>query len=385
MNLLLNFLLTIGIVLSLVFIGVLLKQKQDIYPKIFLSCIFFLLFNVVLHTYSEVNSVTPLFNFTYLFADTIGFLLGPLLFLYIKSLFLKRKLHFPKVMYHFIPAVIYLIVVSLPSLISMMHNSYVFDYLKFIDTYQFILQIQALYLIWYIVKSLILLKQIKTMSKESFSNLSGKDLDWITYFLYGILGVILVNILIEVYSTFVNGHLSIDNTLTTISLIAVIIYLGYFGISQSQILLPEFIKNQIKFETETNVLTGNSNHHLANASDTEIEHLKNSLISLLESKKPYLDENLNLKTLADMIPTTDRKLSALLNHYLDTNFYDFINAYRVKEIQYKMVQKDYNKFTMLALALDSGFNSKSSFNRIFKKETGMSPSAYKKLHIHNRI
>ena len=66
-----------------------------------------------------------------------------------------------------------------------------------------------------------------------------------------------------------------------------------------------------------------------------------------------------------MVPTTDRKLSALLNYHFDCSFYDFINAYRVKEIQARLGKEEFNKYTILALAFDSGFNSKSSIQSYF--------------------
>ena len=60
------------------------------------------------------------------------------------------------------------------------------------------------------------------------------------------------------------------------------------------------------------------------------------------------------------------------------NFYDFINSYRVKEVQNRLEGGDSEVYSLLAIALESGFNSKSSFNAVFKKHTGMTPSQYKR-------
>ena len=67
-----------------------------------------------------------------------------------------------------------------------------------------------------------------------------------------------------------------------------------------------------------------------------------------------------------------------LNMKLDKNFFDYINAFRVKEVQSKMFNSDFNHYSLLGIAFSSGFNSKASFNRIFKDMTGETPSAYKK-------
>ena len=95
-------------------------------------------------------------------------------------------------------------------------------------------------------------------------------------------------------------------------------------------------------------------------------------------KKPFLDENVSLKSLAELLAVSDKKLSAILNQHMEISFYDYINGYKVEDVIMKMKEPSYNKYTLLAIAFESGFNSKTSFNRIFKKVTGLSPSAYKK-------
>ncbi|KAG1657623.1 hypothetical protein GQR58_023297 [Nymphon striatum] len=116
---------------------------------------------------------------------------------------------------------------------------------------------------------------------------------------------------------------------------------------------------------------------LANTSEAELNSLKTSLINFLENDKPYLEEELNLSTLANQLDTTDKKLSTLLNQYMNTTFYDLINSYRVASVKEKMASDKYDGLTLFAY--ESGFKSKTSFNRIFKKETGKSPSEFSPL------
>ncbi|MEM6803057.1 MAG: helix-turn-helix domain-containing protein, partial [Bacteroidota bacterium] len=78
------------------------------------------------------------------------------------------------------------------------------------------------------------------------------------------------------------------------------------------------------------------------------------------------------------LDTTDKKLSYLLNQQLATNFYEYINKHRIAHFKQALSDKKNSNYSLLGLAYDAGFKSKSSFYRIFKKETGMSPSAYLK-------
>lgn len=94
----------------------------------------------------------------------------------------------------------------------------------------------------------------------------------------------------------------------------------------------------------------------------------------MAEEKPYLDAKLSLPGLAEIIEISPNQLSQIINQEAQVNFHDFVNNYRVKEfIQKARLNKN---FSLLALALDSGFNSKSSFNTIFKKQKGLTPSQY---------
>lgn len=290
MDLSANFILTTGLTVTLLIIWNLLRQRGKAFHKILLALIFALFFLVILGSYGEINDVRIIYAGTFVFADAIGFLIGPLLYLYIKSIYFGKPKLWP-----------------------------------------------------------------------------------VGYLLYGIALVILVNIVLETYSILMHGRLSFNNTMTTLTMVAVTIYLGYYGSGQSRILLPEYLLATTEKQTDKAI-----NHHLSNASEAEVQDLKSRLFEVLEQERPYEGENLNLELLANKIPTTSRKLSALLNHKLETPFYDLINNYRVEAVKEKMSQPQYANYTLLALVYESGFNSKTSFNRIFKNKTGLSPSAYKK-------
>jgi AraC-like DNA-binding protein len=81
--------------------------------------------------------------------------------------------------------------------------------------------------------------------------------------------------------------------------------------------------------------------------------------------------------LGHQLNISPKNISITLNNELNKSFHDFINEYRVEEAKKRLRDQQYDRLTILAIAMDSGFNSKSSFNRIFMKTTGMSPKEYK--------
>lgn len=110
----------------------------------------------------------------------------------------------------------------------------------------------------------------------------------------------------------------------------------------------------------------------------EAQRLEKLLVYNMQEERPYLNEDLTLRDLADLLPTTQKKLSMLLNQHLKTNFYDYINKYRVAAFMAELKEERNEQYSIVGIASDCGFKSKSSFYRIFKKETGISPGEYKK-------
>ena len=100
--------------------------------------------------------------------------------------------------------------------------------------------------------------------------------------------------------------------------------------------------------------------------------------SLMENKKPFLKPHFPIKELAQEIQIPSRYISFLINHKLNKNYKEYINSYRVEYFLTKAQSKEISTKTILALALESGFNSKSTFNTVFKSQTGKTPSEYLK-------
>jgi len=106
--------------------------------------------------------------------------------------------------------------------------------------------------------------------------------------------------------------------------------------------------------------------------------LVEELQQLMKDDKPYLDSQLTLPQLADKLGVSVNYISQIINEQLNLNFFEFVNGYRVEEAKSIFNDTLRGKDSVLTIALESGFKSKSSFYAAFKKQTGLTPGAYRK-------
>ena len=99
---------------------------------------------------------------------------------------------------------------------------------------------------------------------------------------------------------------------------------------------------------------------------------------LAENKKAFLNSELTIDQLALEIGVSKHNLSETINSAFQKNFYDFVNSYRVEDFKQRIKNPEFANYSLIAVAFESGFSSKSSFNTIFKKYTGTTPSEYRK-------
>lgn len=374
MNLVITFFLTTGIVVNTIILLLLIKSKTKESPQRLLLLFFSITLLYIIHGYAQIHKLKFLFLTTFVFNEIIEVFTGPLIFVYIKSLFEEKTKLIRKYYVHFIPTLLYALCVSIPFLISIIKKGFIFGYLKVLNDHSDLIAIVLmLYFIFYTIFSLKLFYRYKSAMKFNFSNISENDFGWVKRMLIGILMILCLDITLTMYELVVEKLNFETKYLTFISVITFMGYLGYYGVKQSKILLPDFLINTpIKTDKE-----GKKNEYLSGINDEELYDLKLSLEHIMSIEKKYLDEDLTLSMLANTISISDKKLSAFLNQYLKTTFYDYVNKYRVASVKEKMKSSEYNNITLLGIAYESGFKSKTSFNRIFKKETGLSPSQFK--------
>ena len=105
-----------------------------------------------------------------------------------------------------------------------------------------------------------------------------------------------------------------------------------------------------------------------------------SLEHLMNEKEVFTNKNLRLSHLASLLNTTDRELSLYIHESLGVSFTEYINRLRVEKVKRLIHEGEQEKYTLLGIAEKAGFSSKSSFNEVFKKVTGLTPTQYKASH-----
>jgi len=351
----------------------LLRIKQKELPQKILILFFLLLFFVSLYFYALLHNIIWLIRLFFLPNDITTITLGPLLFLYLKSLFLKEDNLIKNTLVHFIPTFLFAFGITIPTLLF---NNFKIDELAYTHTnfIRSIIRIENLYFILYLIISLRLLSKYRKLTKYKYSNLTKYDFNWIKIMLLSALGIIIVDLGLKIFESFFGDfQWNVDN-ISVLAMIVLVSYLAYYGVNQSKVLLPSFLLDN-EIEPEINK---EKDKTLSSEKKEEFENLKNKLEHIIKIKQPYLDEDLTLGKLAEQLSTTDKKLSTMLNQYLNTTFYDLINKYRVEAVKEKINLVSYINYNLFGIACECGFKSRTSFNRIFKKETGLSPSDYKK-------
>jgi len=112
----------------------------------------------------------------------------------------------------------------------------------------------------------------------------------------------------------------------------------------------------------------------------ESSDLAGRVVEVMRQSKPWLENDLRLPKLAEIIGVPTHHLSQVLNEQLQQNFNDFVNGYRIEEAKRRILDPNDQHITMLAIALEVGFNNKTSFNASFRKLTGMTPTEYRSKH-----
>ena len=160
--------------------------------------------------------------------------------------------------------------------------------------------------------------------------------------------------------------LPVYNVTVPILVSIVIYYMGYLGLRQPTIFSPSEEMGAIPRKYEKSALTPEKGWELT-------QRLK----ECMERDRPYLHSELTLSKLAEMLEVPPHHLSQIINETLGQNFFDFINSYRVEEARRLLLSPDKLAYTVLAVAGEAGFNSKTAFNTAFKKSTGQTPSEYR--------
>lgn len=149
----------------------------------------------------------------------------------------------------------------------------------------------------------------------------------------------------------------------------------YFGINQTAIyeMRPAGPK---KANEGTYAHSSEPKYASSALTENQLEEIAEIILKYLKESKPYLNNEYNLQMMARDTSLSKHTLSQVINRGQKKNFYRFINGFRVEEVKEKLTNPAFEHYSILGIALECGFNSKTSFNRIFKEETGLTPTQY---------
>ena len=236
-----------------------------------------------------------------------------------------------------------------------------------------LLSVVGLAVLWgYCIKAYLKLKRYRRLLQEEYANTESYELQWLSNWMIGLLLLLVADIVLGLAVSFIPAIQAYLH-LNVLGYTIFVVYIGYQGLSQEGVFLPARLAS-----TSSQLNSPHTNQSYPSlGTEADIQGYITALEQLIREEELYRQDNLSLRELAERLSITDKQLSTLLNQHLKTSFYAYINQYRVSAFQEALHQGEAEQYTLLAIALDCGFSSKSSFNRIFKQHTGLTPTAYR--------
>lgn len=300
--------------------------------------------------------------------------LAPLFYFYLVSLIDPGFKLNRKIILHFVPFIIsqsysfcvYFSVIGIADFAEkdLFGNRWFFNEIKHYEDYVVLLSIVS-----YIIPSYLKLRNYRTFLNDNISDCSFPDFRWLfnIMLLSGGLGVFLmINLFLDLF-------FDLKETVYThwqayfMYLAGLIYYLGFIGYKQ-----PDFDMPVIK-PVNSQPVSNKLSQDKLQAGVVLLNHA-------LEVDRVYLNPTINAADLAKQLQISQSHLSQIVNQHYNRSFRNLVNDYRIDEVKQKLLQEAFSSSSILALALQCGFNSEASFYRIFKRATGMSPKEYSATH-----
>lgn len=296
-------------------------------------------------------------------------IIGPVIYFYVQNLLNVNFKFQKKDWIHFIPGFLYLGY----SLIIFIVDKLVLDEFYFYadgrdkDLKTWYQLLGFLSIGFYLILSL---QHYLSYKKQIFNTLSFADavvFKWIQHFLIAFLTLLVLRILFFIFNeqwAEFGSHFWYF-----LSFSAVFFYISVNGYSHSIISDSFFVKTPIEtIELESN--------QTKNTQNIDIEKWAKKIENYIETQKVFQNPQLTLADVAKALETNSKTISSSINSGFEMNFNDFINHYRIEAVKNSLLQGEHKSSTLLGIAFDAGFNSKATFNRAFKKSTGLSPKEY---------
>ncbi len=318
----------------------------------------------------------------YLMGLPLPLLHGPMLFFY--TAVLTHQISFRKnITIHFLPFVLALLLMSPFYFLSksekiMVINGQAEGYEVEVAIVQTMILISG---VIYVILSLWLLRKHAKTIRDCFSYADKINLNWLRYLIYG-MGIVWLAVWLR------------NDQLIYYLVVVFVILLGYFGIQQVGIFsepYPSYVSAQNRTYVQLGVISQFDNqikntllalekkkYEKSSLTESAAHEIHLRLNAIIENDKPYLNPELTLDELAEKVKIQPHLLSQVINTIEEKSFYDYINLKRVESFKKAVAIPENRKYTLLALAFECGFSSKTTFNRNFKNATGQTPSVYLK-------
>lgn len=298
----------------------------------------------------------------------IPMLYSPMLFLYVAEITGTQPFRWKTAWWHFLPFLLFVILAVPFYILSAAEKLQVFENQgKGYEWYQFLkLGLFVILTVGYTVWSSVLIRKSRQRVQDFFSNIENRNLVWLEYMCFGLCGICLLVLLF-------------DDRIVFAGVTLLMFLAGIYGINQTSIFQSNTIIGNLAPETESeNQASAGEITRYAKSGlkEADADQLYLRLRTLMEEKKLFENPDLTLTELAKTLGVHPNYLSQVINEKEGKNFYNYVNTLRVEEFMRLAVLPENKRFTLLALAFDCGFNSKSTFNKYFKTHTGKTPSDF---------
>lgn len=336
-------------------LSVLFFRKKSVEIFLALLVVSLSLFGLKFQTYGTGYALFSDINMAFLPGSFLMFV-GPLLYFHSRNI-LENNFKFErKELVHFIPGAIFFVAYVIFFLVPLEYKQWQlhtdFDpYIVIIEQFMGLVSI-----IIYISLVVHGLKEVKKQNTDRKKN-EVKWLERLFLATYILIAVWVFNLSINAVFFELKS-----STLTYFSLwVTLCLYLYWIGFevfrSEKVLILKQGVKKTVV--------------------SSDLDEFKKKVENVMSSDRPFNDPNLTLKKLSEYFDVKPKELSGLINIAYQKNFYSLINEYRIEEVKRLLLDNEFENLTIVAIAEKAGFNSKSSFNSIFKKETGMTPREFK--------
>ncbi|NJN26540.1 MAG: AraC family transcriptional regulator [Cyclobacteriaceae bacterium] len=213
--------------------------------------------------------------------------------------------------------------------------------------------------------------------KGLYSFTSGNlKLEWLWYLTWSMLVVGISAMAINITIVFFEVADWVELRLILLTIASLwVFFLGYYSIKKTPFYRSYHCPGMDTLEYAT-LQKQPEKYEKTRLKEEEIPGLKKNLLDYMVQTRPYLNQNLTIGELAELLHMPTYQLSQLINDQLGQSFYEFINTYRVEEVKLRFFDPKYSHLTLPGIAMECGFSSKASFNRIFKQMTGLTPTEY---------